>query len=219
MARARHLPPPVKSSRAGQLRLTGGRKLLSPRGRTTRPTTARVREAVMNILGPRLAEAHWLDLCSGSGVMGCEALQRGAARVVAIEKQAQAAAICRSNLELTASGRPGACDVQVVQTDLVSWLQRGRPQADPGFDLVYFDPPYASELYGKGLSALDDGRWVGPDSLVLCEHEIKQKPAIPDGWRVIDHRNYGISGVLILSPPEHCHGGIGSMQPRTGPAM
>jgi 16S rRNA (guanine(966)-N(2))-methyltransferase RsmD len=207
----------VSKSGQGQLRLTGGRKLRSPKGDGTRPTTARVREAVMNILAPRLRGAHWLDLCSGSGVMGCEALQRGVQRVVAIEQQSGAAAICRSNLTATASGQPQATQILVVQRDLVSWLARGRGNDDPGFDLVYFDPPYASELYSRGLDALVLGQWLRPDALVLCEHAGKQKPATPEGWRVVDQRCYGSSGVLFLSPPEHCPGGTDSKRQQTSP--
>ena len=201
----------------GQLRLTGGRKLRSPRGEGTRPTTARVREAVMNILAPQLRGAHWLDLCSGSGVMGCEALQRGVQRVVAVESQGAAAAICRTNLETTASAQPTGPQVTVVQRDLVRWLQQGRPTHDPGFDLVYFDPPYASGLYAAALDALEQGFWLRPEALVLCEHADKQKPAIPEGWRVVDQRRYGTSGVLFLSPPEHCPGGTGSRPQQTDP--
>lgn len=201
----------------GQLRLTGGRKLRSPRGDGTRPTTARVREAVMNILAPRLLDAHWLDLCSGSGVMGCEALQRGAQRVVALERDGATAAVCRSNLEATAAGQKRLPQVQVVQRDLVRWLQKGRSISDPGFDLVYFDPPYASGLYGAGLEALEQGEWLRPDALVLCEHAGQQKPATPEGWRVVDQRRYGSSAVLMLSPPERCSGGTDSKPPQTDP--
>ena len=201
----------------GQLRMTGGRKLRSPRGAGTRPTTARVREAVMNILAPELRGAHWLDLCSGSGVMGCEALQRGAQRVVALECHRPTASVCRSNLEATAAGQSTLPTVRVVQSDLISWLRRGRPSDDPGFDLVYFDPPYASGLYSRGLDALINGEWLQPNALVLCEHAKHQKPATPAGWREEDCRFYGSSAVLFLSPPERCPGGTGSMRPQTDP--
>ena len=68
----------------GQLRLISGRKLESPKGSTTRPTQARVREAVISLLGNKVIGSDWLDLFSGSGVMGCEALQRGAQSVLAV---------------------------------------------------------------------------------------------------------------------------------------
>ena len=98
-----------------QLRMIGGRKLLSPQGQGTRPTTARVREALMNILADKLNDAHWLDLYSGSGVMGCEAIERGAASVWAVEKSARIASVCRQNLELIAGSKQEPVEVRVFQ--------------------------------------------------------------------------------------------------------
>lgn len=109
------------------LRLSGGRRLLSPAGVTARPTTARVRQAVMNLLAADLPGSHWLDLCCGSGVMACEALQRGAERVVAIERDRRVAAVARSNLEAVAASlrRPGpAPELRVIQADALRWLAR-----------------------------------------------------------------------------------------------
>ena len=68
------------------LRLSGGRRLQSPPGSAARPTAARVRLAVMNLLAAEIPGCRWLDLCSGSGVMACEALRRGASEVVAVEQ-------------------------------------------------------------------------------------------------------------------------------------
>jgi hypothetical protein len=68
---------------AGGLRLSGGRRLLSPPGLVARPTAARVRLAVINLVADQLPGCRWLDLCCGSGVMACEALLRGAALAVA----------------------------------------------------------------------------------------------------------------------------------------
>ena len=68
------------------LRLSGGRRLHSPKGEVARPTTARVRQAVMNMFAVELRGCRWLELCGGSGVMACEALQRGAAAVLLVEK-------------------------------------------------------------------------------------------------------------------------------------
>ena len=64
-----------------------GKRIESPLSQKTRPTSSKVREALINILGNKLREASWLDLCSGSGAMACEALQNGAKRVLAIEKE------------------------------------------------------------------------------------------------------------------------------------
>jgi 16S rRNA (guanine966-N2)-methyltransferase len=177
-----------------------------------------VRAAVMNRLAPRLQGCHWLDLCSGSGVMACEAIERGASRVVAIEHHRGTAAICRVNLDSTASGVEPTPKVQVVSADLVRWLSRGRPSDDPGFDLVYFDPPYAAKLYGPGLEALRCGAWLRPGALVICEHASRKPPSLDGCWDLIDQRRYGSCGVLVLSLPEHCPGGTDSRPPQTGRA-
>ena len=105
---------------SGQLRLTGGRRLReSPLAEARRPTTARVREAVMNMLGSRLQGCRWLDLCSGSGIMGCEALLRGAAAVVAVERDAKTAAVCSektSRIAVDSAQHP--CGFEVIRQDL-----------------------------------------------------------------------------------------------------
>ena len=126
------------------LRLSGGRKLQSPPGEIARPTASRVRLAVMNMLAAELPGAHWLDLFCGSGVMGCEALLRGAAQVVAVEQDRRISAIARSNLETVASGLEPRPTLRVVQQEVIRWLEA--PQGE-GFDLVYADPPYAAGLY------------------------------------------------------------------------
>ena len=166
-------------SGGGQLRLSGGRRLLSPGGRTARPTTSRVREAVMNILAPHLHDCRWLDLCSGSGVMGCEAIERGVSRVWAVEKDPKTAAVCRENLMLIAGGRSTAPAIEVIRRDLVSWLKTGRPSSLPAFDIAYFDPPYGSDLYEATLLALLEGDWLRNQGLVICEHFSNKKLTAP----------------------------------------
>ena len=206
---------------SGQLRLTGGRRHKSPPGRGTRPTTARVREAVMNMLGSRLQSCRWLDLCSGSGIMGCEALLRGAATVVAVERNAKTAAVCSENLGIAVDSAQHPCGFEVIRQDLASCLRQG--WTAPGFDLVYLDPPYASALVSLALTLLSEGTWLNPDALVICEHPSDATVEPPQGWTIKDRRRYGISGLTLLkppgiNPPVHHRGGTGSTPPRTDPA-
>ena len=203
---------------SGLLRLSGGRRLRSPVGTSTRPTTARVREAVMNMLAPELQDASWLDLCSGSGVMGCEALERGASRVWAVEKNPKTASVCRDNLLLIAESRSPSPTVEVIRRDLVSWLKAGRPNALQAFNIVYFDPPYESDLYQPTLRALLEGHWVTKQGVVICEHGRRENLTAPSPWMVADQRHYGTSSLLFLSPPEHYPGGTDSTQLQTNPS-
>ncbi len=109
------------------LRLSGGRRLQSPPPNGARPTPARVRQAVMNMLAPELPGCSWLDLCCGSGAMACEALQRGAARVVAVDRDRRHAALARANLEAVAAGlassRGQAPALQVHHCEALHWLR------------------------------------------------------------------------------------------------
>ena len=86
------------------LRLLCGRKIESPKSLLTRPTTSLVREALINILSEKIIGSSWLDLCSGSGIIACEALEKGARRVLAVEKNIKISKICKNNIKLTSQG-------------------------------------------------------------------------------------------------------------------
>ena len=115
----------------------------------------------MNMFQKELQDCRWLDLCSGSGVMGCEALLHGAERVVAIENNTRTAAICRENLELVASADTLSAQVSVIRKDLLSWLKSGRPADEPAFSMVYFDPPYAAGIYWPQNPRTAPPLWMG----------------------------------------------------------
>jgi 16S rRNA (guanine(966)-N(2))-methyltransferase RsmD len=108
-----------------------------------------VRLAVMNMLSAELPGARWLDLCCGSGVMGCEALQRGAVEVVAVDQDRRMAGTARSNLELVAAAQIPPARVTVVSQEVLRWLRQvpyagsaSSTGADAaGFDMIYADPP------------------------------------------------------------------------------
>ncbi len=196
------------------LRLSGGRRLQSPPGATARPTPSRLRLAVMNMLAAELPGALWLDLFSGSGVMGCEALQRGAAAVVAVDQDRRMAATSRANLEAVAAGLAGRTQelgqtpvqVEVVQHEVLRWLQggagergHGRPWSG-GFQLIYADPPYAAGLYGPVATAVAAGGWLAPGGELLLECASTAIPKLPEGWQLYDQRSYGSSTLMRLRP-------------------
>lgn len=188
------------------LRLSGGRRLQSPPGSVARPTTARVRLAVLNLLAAELPGSRWLDLCSGSGVMACEALQRGAVEVVAIEHDRRVAAVARANLQAVAGGAlPGGArpKLDVIQDDVLRWLGRGR--GSPGgalerqaFDLIYADPPWAAGLYDGIAAAVASGRWLSARGTMVWECPSGTTPDAPAGWQLRDRRRYGSSTLMLL---------------------
>jgi 16S rRNA (guanine966-N2)-methyltransferase len=180
------------------LRLSGGRRLQSPSGQTARPTPARVRLALMNILAAELPGCRWLDLCSGSGVMACEALQRGTAVVVAVEQDRRHAAVARANLEAVRTGLGREASVSVHCADVGRWLRRGT--AD-GFNLIYADPPYAAGLYPLICADVAAGGWLRAEGTLLLECSSSAVPDVaelPGNWSLRDQRRYGSTSVLLL---------------------
>jgi 16S rRNA (guanine(966)-N(2))-methyltransferase RsmD len=186
------------------LRLSGGRKLRSPDGEMARPTTARVRQAVMNMFAAELRGCRWLELCGGSGVMACEALQRGAAAVVLVEKDRRVAAVARANLEAVLASR-GAAEgpapsVMVVEREVVRFLRRGAAASgwEP-FDLIYADPPWAAGLHGALAEAVAAGGWLAPGGSLVWEAARGMALALPQGWREQRRRAYGSSELVVLA--------------------
>ena len=105
---------------AGQLRLTTGRKLISPPNLTARPTTSRVREALMNILSPQLRGSRWLDLCCGSGVMGCEVIERGAVSITAIDQDSRCAKTAQQNLDIVSNSIKKNIHINVIRRNILT---------------------------------------------------------------------------------------------------
>jgi 16S rRNA (guanine966-N2)-methyltransferase len=141
---------------------------LSAPGDATRPLGDRVKEALFAILEPELRGARVLDLFAGSGAGGIEALSRGAAEAVFVDRDAGAVAVIKANLERTHLEGPA---VAVVRADAVSWLARAAgPVAGP-YDLVFLDPPYdRPELLHAALDGLGTGRLLAGNANVVAKH-------------------------------------------------
>jgi 16S rRNA (guanine(966)-N(2))-methyltransferase RsmD len=132
------------------MRIYGNREIKTLSGNDTRPTTSKVREALFNIWKDYIESASWLDLCAGNGTMGAEALCRGASEVVAIEQSSLACQIIRENLSKVAQENQ---QFKVLRGDI---LQRLKSLKGQKFDLIYFDPPYHSDLYDRVLNLIYD---------------------------------------------------------------
>jgi 16S rRNA (guanine(966)-N(2))-methyltransferase RsmD len=146
------------------MRIYGNRQLKTLSGQETRPTAARVREALFNIWQGSITDCRWLDLCAGTGSMGAEALCRGASVVVGIEKWAKACAIIQQNWEKVAQPEQA---FQVIQGDVVGRL---KTLAGQQFDHIYFDPPYASKLYQPVIDAIAQYQLLDKAGELAVEH-------------------------------------------------
>jgi 16S rRNA (guanine966-N2)-methyltransferase len=176
----------------------GGRRLVAPPGRATRPTSDRVREAVFSMVESAMADrlnglegATVWDLFAGSGAMGIEALSRGAAHATFVDQAGQALSAVRTNLAALGYGPQRA---SVVGADVLRWASGapGAPGAPGGVeaDLVVADPPYAWQGWAELLACLAP---LGP--LVLAE--TGGELALPPGWRSLRAKRYGGTVVTL----------------------
>lgn len=174
----------------GELR---GRNLRTPPGLATRPTAAKVRQAIFNILTGRVAGARAADLFAGSGALGIEALSRGAAACIFLEQDRATAKLLLANLAalgLTQRGQVIAAALDAADSRLLA--------AGP-FDLILADPPY-----GRGQVAALTGLCARPGLLaaggvLVIEHAPAERPAARGGLALDDRRAYGQTEVSFLS--------------------
>ncbi len=173
------------------MRITGGQArgipLVLPKGDAVRPATDAMRQAVFSSLAARLAGARFLDLFAGSGAYGLEALSRGAAGGVFVEKNARTADFIRQNIAAVCKslGRPPD-DLQVVTADATHVMPGEAP------DLVFIDPPYEiiREVAPKLFIRLDELLVGKPDALVVFEMPGEVELS-PPGWTCLKQLGKG----------------------------
>jgi 16S rRNA (guanine966-N2)-methyltransferase len=153
-----------------------GRRLVTPKGATTRPTADQVRIALMDTLTPRLPDARVLDLFAGAGGVGLEALSRGAAHATFVERDPRAVAALRENVETLGVGAMARVRRADVLRELPALYQAGER-----FDVVFLDPPYDTNLVETTLQALGGGGLLLAEGLVIAQHFTKRAPAATVG--------------------------------------
>ncbi len=171
--------------------------LKAPSGLATRPTADRVREALFDIIGTKVSAAKFLDLFAGSGAVGIEALSRGAASAVFVEKQRQAVAIIAANLKWT--NLEGQAEVLVLPVDRALKLLAKR-QAK--FDLVFLDPPYKLALASKALELLVNLDLIAEQSWLIAETLKAEEPPEPRGLHLVRRAEYGQTALNFYQPEE-----------------
>lgn len=184
----------------GRLRIVGGRwrRRLLPIVEVDglRPTSERIRETLFNWLATDVDCARCLDLCAGTGALGLEALSRGAAGAVFVERSRRAAdALCNAVAVLDAA------DAEIVCAAAEDWLATANPRE---FDIVFLDPPYRAGLLPELCRLLHERAWLATDALIYLEHDRHAaEPALPAQWRTLKDKTAGNVRYRLLSvaPP------------------
>ena len=174
-----------------------GRPLAAPKGRNTRPTADRTREAIFN----KISHAPWsqgldgkrvIDLFAGSGALGFEAMSRGASFCLFVDNDASARGTLRDNVEtLMLFGH-----TRIHRRDATALGEKPANLGAP-FEFVFLDPPYGKGLGEKALARLIEGGWVSDTAQAMFEVGVEEHPEI-EGWDMLDEAEYGAARVLFL---------------------
>lgn len=168
----------------------GGRPLKTLDGKTTRPTSDKVRGAVFNMIGPYFEGGRVLDLYAGSGGLAIEAVSRGMTEAVLVERDRRAQAVIESNIQMTKE----VTRFQLLKMEARQAVER---QAVP-FDLVFLDPPYAEEEIVQMIGLLESKGLLTDDVMIVCETdksvELPEEIGKLGIWK---QKAYGISKVTV----------------------
>ena len=174
-----------------------GRRLEAPAGRDVRPTADRVREALFSALGARVEGARVLDLFAGSGALGLEALSRGADSAIFVERAGPAIAILERNLAAL-----GAADLgRIVRRDALAALGV-LAAAKERFDLVFLDPPYATDLVEQAIGVLAASGLIAPCGSIAAEHQRDRALTAAPDLRIRWTKRYGDTALTLFDAPE-----------------
>ncbi|MDZ7790487.1 MAG: 16S rRNA (guanine(966)-N(2))-methyltransferase RsmD [Xanthomonadales bacterium] len=182
----------------GKIRIIGGqwrgRKLVVPDRPGLRPTGDRSRETLFNWLQAAVPGARCLDLFAGTGALGLEALSRGAASAVFVERDRRLAEALRG----VAASWPGGDRIEVVQADALRWLVGTGRQ----YDLVFIDPPFTDGLQGQVLKLLERDGLLAVDARIYVEQDTRDPEIEPgDGFDLLRCKTLGDVRMTLLAHP------------------
>ncbi|VPJ61601.1 methyltransferase [Streptococcus pneumoniae] len=168
----------------------GGRPLKTLEGKTTRPTSDKVRGAIFDMIGPYFEVGRVLDLYAGSGGLSIEAVSRGMSSAVLVERDRKAQTIVAENIQMTKE----VGKFQLLKMD----AERALEQVSGEFDLVFLDPPYAKEQIVADIEKMAERELFSEDVKVVCETdkavELPEEIACLGIWK---EKIYGISKVTV----------------------
>ncbi len=177
--------------KTGSCRIIGGkwrgRKITFDDADGLRPTTDRIRETVFNWLQPYVYQSVCLDCFAGSGVLGFEALSRGAEKVVFIENNKNTVKNLKQNCDQLDAA------AVIYQEDALSWLLTvpRNQRSEPNFDLVFLDPPFHSKLLEKSCVLLNTSGVLAEDAIIYVEHAVATDVALPENWFCLKQKTAG----------------------------
>ena len=172
-----------------------GRKLKAVPGKNTRPTTDKVKESIFNMIGPYFNGGQCLDLYSGSGSLGIEAVSRGVEHAVLVDKSNIAIQTISENVELTKEKNK----FTILRSNANRAVQQLAASKEK-FDLIFLDPPYAKQMIAQEIEKLVEYDILKPSALIICE--VDKDVEIVSEYTFaseIKSATYGITKIVIYS--------------------
>jgi len=167
------------------------KKLHCVESKDIRPTLDRVKESVFNMISFDIPSACVLDLFSGSGALGIEALSRGAAFCTFVDSAADSLDVTKKNISDTKFEEFS----DVIKSDSIDFLNKTSKK----FDIIFIDPPYESDLYKKSLSAIKANNLLNPDGMIVIEYDTEITPTFETtDFKTIKDKKYGRVKILIM---------------------
>lgn len=172
-----------------------GRSLKAPKGMQTRPTTDRVKEAIFSIIHPYIIDSVILDLFSGTGNLGIEALSRGAQKVYFVDNNKASIHIIKENIENTSFQQKSV----ILFSDAHRVIKKCSIE-NIQFDIIFMDPPYLKDMIIPMLNAIIEGDLLRRDGIIVIEHD--HKDSLPDQVQNLfkmKEKKYGNTMIAIYS--------------------
>lgn len=170
-----------------------GTKLNTLAGEQTRPTLDRVKESIFNIIQNEIEDTIFVDLFSGSGAIGLEALSRGAKKAILCDKSKEAIDIIKSNVEKTHFTEKA----EIINTDFEKCIKNIKGQ----IDIIYIDPPYQTDYILKTLEILEKSNIINKETKIILETDNEErilKEIKHLKFEIVDKRKYGIANIIFL---------------------
>lgn len=166
-----------------------GKKLMTPTSEAIRPTTDRIKESLFNIISPYIRDSVFIDIFSGSGAIGIEALSRGADLAYFIDKDPKSIKLIKKNLEITRLIEKG----KVLNMEAEGAIKLLKDKSITA-DIIFMDPPYHLQIIPNLIKAISDSKLLSKDGLIIAEHEKNVVPEEHIGdYSIFDQRKYGIT--------------------------
>lgn len=174
-----------------------GLRLEAPEGLNTRPTTDRIKESLFNIINYDLQGINFLDLFSGSGGIGIEALSRGAKFAVFVDGAVESIKIIEKNLSFTRLGDKA----EVIRADVINALT-SLSKRNLCFDIIFMDPPYNNDLYNNTLKVIFDNKLLTKEGFIIAEQSLEDELPVCEGLEVFRVKEYKTTKMTFIGYSE-----------------